>query len=190
MMLSHYLHTTLSWNNLHQVRSYSQTIGRSNNLNISWSNKLRFWEQENQKGPKQDIQYKLRLHLRDSFCLWCLTQHSTTFQLFVAISFIGWGNRITRSHWLTLSHNFASSTPLPWTGFEITTLVVIGTDCTGSYKSNKHTITIRYVWGRLPIVLIDYTMKQVYYMNANIIVITPLFYDYYQNVIAWYYYQY
>jgi hypothetical protein len=43
MMLTHYLHTTLSWNNLQQVRSYSQTIGRSNNLNISWSNKLRLW---------------------------------------------------------------------------------------------------------------------------------------------------
>jgi len=27
-------------------------------------------------------------------------------------------------------------------------------------------------------------------MNANIIVITPLFYDYYQHVIAWYYSQY
>ena len=29
----------------------------------------------------------------------------------------------------------------PWTGFELTTLVVIGTDCTGSCKSNYHTIT-------------------------------------------------
>ena len=26
-------------------------------------------------------------------------------------------------------------------GFELTTLVVIGTDCTGSCKSNYHTIT-------------------------------------------------
>jgi hypothetical protein len=29
----------------------------------------------------------------------------------------------------------------PWTWFEFTTLVVIGTDCTGSCKSNYHTIT-------------------------------------------------
>ena len=29
----------------------------------------------------------------------------------------------------------------PWTGFELTTLVVIGTDCTGSCQSNYHTIT-------------------------------------------------
>jgi len=29
----------------------------------------------------------------------------------------------------------------PWTGFELTTLVVIGTDCRGSCKSNYHTIT-------------------------------------------------
>jgi hypothetical protein len=28
-----------------------------------------------------------------------------------------------------------------WVEFELTTLVVIGTDCTGSYKSNYHTIT-------------------------------------------------
>jgi hypothetical protein len=27
----------------------------------------------------------------------------------------------------------------PWRGFELTTLVVIGTDCIGSYKSNYHT---------------------------------------------------
>jgi hypothetical protein len=30
---------------------------------------------------------------------------------------------------------------LAWTGFELTTFVVIGTDCTGSCKSNYHTIT-------------------------------------------------
>ena len=30
---------------------------------------------------------------------------------------------------------------LAWAGSELTTLVVIGTDCTGSYKSNYHTIT-------------------------------------------------
>jgi hypothetical protein len=29
----------------------------------------------------------------------------------------------------------------PWTGFELTTLVVIGTDCTGSCKSNYYPIT-------------------------------------------------
>ena len=29
----------------------------------------------------------------------------------------------------------------PWTGFALTTLVVIDTDCIGSYKSNYHTIT-------------------------------------------------
>jgi hypothetical protein len=30
---------------------------------------------------------------------------------------------------------------LAWSGFELTTLVVIGTDCIGSCKSNYHTIT-------------------------------------------------
>jgi len=43
------------------------------------------------------------------------------------------------SHWLTLSHYVVSITP--WAGFKLTTLVVIGTDCTGSCKYNYHTIT-------------------------------------------------
>jgi hypothetical protein len=30
---------------------------------------------------------------------------------------------------------------LAWAGFKLTTLVVIGTDCIGSYKFNYHTIT-------------------------------------------------
>jgi hypothetical protein len=32
---------------------------------------------------------------------------------------------------------------LTWAGFELTTLVEIGIDCLGSYKSNYHTITTR-----------------------------------------------
>ena len=45
------------------------------------------------------------------------------FSYIVAISFIGGGNRRSAR------------------GFELTTLVVIGTDCIGSCKSNYHTIT-------------------------------------------------
>ena len=41
------------------------------------------------------------------------------------------------SRWQILSHNVVSSTR---TGFELTTLVVIGTDCTCSCKSNYHAI--------------------------------------------------
>ena len=48
------------------------------------------------------------------------------------------------SHWQTLLHNAVSSTPRHERGsskFELTTLVVIGTDCIGNCKSNYHTIT-------------------------------------------------
>jgi hypothetical protein len=33
----------------------------------------------------------------------------------------------------------------PWSGYEPTTSVVICTDCTGSFKSNSHTITAKTV---------------------------------------------
>ena len=45
------------------------------------------------------------------------------------------------SNWQTLSHNVISSAPRHELGLNIATLVVIGTDCIGSYKSNYQTIT-------------------------------------------------
>jgi len=66
----------------------------------------------------------------------------------VTDSFIDGGNRSTRrkppscckslTYFITLCCIEYTS---PWTGFELTTLVVIGTDCTGSCRSNFHTIT-------------------------------------------------
>jgi hypothetical protein len=44
------------------------------------------------------------------------------------------------SHWQTLTHNVVSSTPHLRGIFELTTLVVMGTDCICSYKSTYHTI--------------------------------------------------
>ena len=49
-------------------------------------------------------------------------------------------HRPAASHWQTLSHNIVSSTPR-LRGLDLTTLVVIGTDCIGSYTSNYITIT-------------------------------------------------
>jgi hypothetical protein len=46
-------------------------------------------------------------------------------------------HRPATSHWQNLSHNVVSSTPPE---FELTTLVVIGTDCIDSCESNYHTI--------------------------------------------------
>jgi len=45
------------------------------------------------------------------------------------------------SHWQTLSHNVVSSTPRNERDLKLTTLVMIGTDCTDSCIFNYHTIT-------------------------------------------------
>jgi hypothetical protein len=61
------------------------------------------------------------------------------------VSFIGGGNQrkpLTCRKSLT---NFITQCCIeyisPWAGLELTTLVVISTDCIGNYKSNCHTIT-------------------------------------------------
>ena len=73
---------------------------------------------------------------------------SAIFQLYLAVSYIGGGNRSTRRKSLTFPKSLIYFISLccieytsSWTGFELATLVVIGTDCTGSCKSNHHTIT-------------------------------------------------
>jgi len=65
------------------------------------------------------------------------------FSYILVVSFIGEGNpkkkkRSVANNWQTLSHNVVSCTsPHMGTAFELTTSVVIGTDCTGSCKLIK-----------------------------------------------------
>jgi hypothetical protein len=71
--------------------------------------------------------------------LWCLTPLSTIFQLYiVAVSFMGgvnWRKQPTMSKVTDkLSHIMLYQVHRAWVRFEPTTLVVIGTDCIGSYK--------------------------------------------------------
>ena len=63
--------------------------------------------------------------------------------------FIGGGHRSTRRKPPTCCKsltNFITYCCIeytsPWVGFQLTTFVVIGTDCTGSCKSNYHTLTM------------------------------------------------
>jgi hypothetical protein len=52
---------------------------------------------------------------------------------------IGW--LVSAAYWLLLTCGIEYTSP--WTGFELTTLMVMGTDCIGSYKNNHHIITTR-----------------------------------------------
>ena len=61
----------------------------------------------------------------------------------MAVSFIGGWNRRTQP----LSHYVVSSTPRNERVSKLTSLVVIGTDCTGSCKSNYYKVTTPLYYG-------------------------------------------
>ena len=87
-------------------------------------------------------QFKPKKYENMRLGLWCLTPISTIFQLYRGVQFllVKETGVSGENHWQSLSHNVVSSTPCHERGYELTTLVVIGTDCTGSCKSNYHRI--------------------------------------------------
>jgi len=71
------------------------------------------------------------------------------FSYIVAVIFIGGGNQSTQRKPQTCRKSLTKVITYccikynqPWMGFKLTTLVMLGTDCTCSCKSNYHMITL------------------------------------------------
>jgi hypothetical protein len=73
--------------------------------------------------------------------LLCLTSRLTIFQINLGAQFYWW----RKPEYLEKTTGLPQGYTSPWTRFDVTTLVAICTDYTGSCKFNYHTITITSV---------------------------------------------
>ena len=71
---------------------------------------------------------------------------------------------------------------LAWVGFELTTLVMIGTDCIGSYKSNYHTMTTTTAPSTLLVIVL--TSEQ-FFSFTMVTICYILMRRYFQTISYW-----
>jgi hypothetical protein len=105
------------------VRKYIEKYWKS--MKNSWKSMKNSW---NSLHPPFKRSIFLTKYQVLGLGLWCLTPLSTIFQIYRGCQFYWW----RKPEYLEKTTNLLQ--------VELITLVVIGTDCIGSYKSNYHTI--------------------------------------------------
>ena len=121
-------------------------MGKPNNLTVFVCKKTKQPKQDNPNRLQLDMNFlndiNTEMNLNEGLGLWWLTPLSTLFQLYIGDQFYKWRKPEKA---IDLHHMMFYRVHLFISGFELTTLVVKGTDCTDSCKSNYHTVLLKWM---------------------------------------------